>query len=90
MFQIPPSPFNLKKPFSPTGNRPLQIQSRRLSNTSDERASPIATALETHDEEIVRESEVEDVDPHEQSGVSRRALQRNTRETRRSRGTIML
>ena len=70
MFRIPPSPFNLKKPFSPIGNKPLKIQSRRLSNTSDERASPIATALETHDEEIVRESEVEDVDPHEQSGTN--------------------
>src|SRR5271154_1768950 len=70
MFRIPPSPFNLKKPFSPAGNRPLKIQSRRLSNTSDERASPIATALETHDEEIVRESEVEDVDPHERSGTN--------------------
>ena len=70
MFRVPPSPFNLKKPFSPTGNRPLKIQSRRLSNTSDERASPIATTLDTHVEEIVRESEVEDVDTHDRSGTS--------------------
>ena len=71
MFRVPPSPFIVKKPFSPTGNKPLKTKSRRLSNVSDERTSPVtATARETHDEGIVRESEPEDADAHEWSRLS--------------------
>ena len=70
MFRVPTSPFDLKKSFSPTGSRPLKIHSRRLSNTSDERVSPIIPSVEIHDHEIVRESDVEDTDVHEHSGTS--------------------
>ena len=69
MVRVPPSPLILKKKFSPAGNKPLKIKSRRVSNASDEDASPITNTLAAHDEEIVRESEPEDMDTEEWSGL---------------------